>query len=42
VKRDYAKARFGAALAVGLALSMPVVANAFDPVLEIKNFAKIN
>ena len=42
MKRDYAKARFGAALAVGLALSMPVVANAFDPVLEIKNFAKIN
>jgi len=42
VRRDYAKARFGAALAVGLALSLPVAAQAFDPAIEAKNFAKIN
>ena len=43
MRGDYAKARFGAALAVGLALSLPVAAaKAFDPELEAKNFAKIN
>ncbi|MEJ7876536.1 MAG: calcium-binding protein [Solirubrobacterales bacterium] len=36
------RVRFGAALAVGIALSAPLSAQAFDPELEAKNFAKIN
>ncbi len=42
MKGDFVKARFGAALAVGLALLLPVAAQAFDPALEVKNFAKIS